>query len=59
MRVLVFLLATDANAGPHFSAEAALDRRDEVDVEGWKVGDPYVLCAFLVEHEWLVPDTPA
>jgi hypothetical protein len=26
----------------HFSAEVALDRRDEMDVEGWKVGDPYV-----------------
>ena len=24
------------------SAEVALDRRDEMDVEGWKVGDPYV-----------------
>jgi hypothetical protein len=24
------------------SAEVALDRRDEIDVEGWKVGDPYV-----------------
>ena len=26
----------------HFSAQVALDRRDEMDVEGWKVGDPYV-----------------
>ena len=24
------------------SAQVALDRRDEMDVEGWKVGDPYV-----------------
>lgn len=24
----------------HYSAQVALDRRDEMDVEGWKVGDP-------------------
>jgi hypothetical protein len=27
---------------PFYSAQVALDRRDEMDVEGWKVGDPYV-----------------
>jgi hypothetical protein len=27
---------------PFHSAQVALDRRDEMDVEGWKVGDPYV-----------------
>ena len=30
------------NAGLYLSAQVALDRRDEMDVEGWKVGDPYV-----------------
>jgi hypothetical protein len=37
------------NAELSFSAQVALDRRDEMDVEGWKVGDPYVY-RFAVEH---------
>jgi hypothetical protein len=31
----------------YFSAQVALDRRDEMDVEGWKVGDPYVHRTFV------------
>ena len=37
----------------YFSAQVALDRRDEMDVEGWKVGDPYVHHTFVVEHRVL------
>jgi hypothetical protein len=37
------------------SAEAALDRRDEMDVEGWKVGDPYVPL-FVLERVLHVAD---
>lgn len=32
-----------------YSAQVALDRRDELDVEGWKVGDPYVPLYFVME----------
>jgi len=35
----------------HFSAQVALDRRDEMDVEGWKVGDPYVHRALSLNIE--------
>ena len=36
-----------------YSAQVALDRRDEMDVEGWKVGDPYVPLYSVVEKECL------
>ena len=32
-----------------YSAQVALDRRDELDVEGWKVGDPYVPLDSVIE----------
>jgi DNA ligase 1 len=44
-----------------FSAEAALSRKEEVDIEGgWKVGDPYVhsqisTCILLTVHCGSVP----
>ena len=34
---------------PACSAEVALDRRDEMDVPGWKVGDP---CVVLHPHRF-------
>jgi len=36
-----------------YSAQVALDRRDEMDVEGWKVGDPYVPLYSVDEKECL------
>ena len=40
--VQIFLFQPTLYAKLSFhSAEVALDRRDEMDVEGWKVGDPY------------------
>lgn len=36
-----------------YSAQVALDRRDEMDVEGWNVGDPYVPLYSVIEKRVL------
>ena len=46
---------------PICSAEVALDRRDEMDVEGWKVGDPCVVFRTLIARaraDAVVPGYP-
>ena len=41
--LLYFPAVTFQLPDPVCSAEVALDRRDEMDVPGWKVGDPCVV----------------